>query len=158
MLSTKHSSIPKTQNIEKYFICYCNMCRNMSFASDKVRTSYVDRKKDDNWETQVWDFRSHTKRSCNQFFAFGLICQRVFCVHHMLRDLSWPVRGLHTQNCLCPLIVSLCAVNTYNCFWFDLTKFQWLKMVKSDQCLRLFSSRRQPPLLEKCDLMFSFHT
>ena len=39
------------------------------------------------------------------------------------------------------------AVNTYNCFWFDLTKFQWLKMVKSDQCLRLFSSRRQPPLL-----------
>ena len=41
------------------------------------------------------------------------------------------------------------AVNTYNCFWFDLTKFQWLKMVKSDQCLRLFSSRRQPPLLVK---------
>ena len=39
------------------------------------------------------------------------------------------------------------AVNTYNCFWFDLTKFQWLKMVKSDQYLRLFSSRRQPPLL-----------
>ena len=44
------------------------------------------------------------------------------------------------------------AINTYNCFWFDLTIKKNLvtedkSMVKNDQCLRLFSSRRQPPLL-----------
>ena len=42
------------------------------------------------------------------------------------------------------------AINTYNCFWFDLTKkisvAEDKSMVKSDKCLRLFSSRRQPPL------------
>ena len=44
------------------------------------------------------------------------------------------------------------AINTYNCFWFDLINkknsvTEDKSMVKSDQCLRLFSSRRQPPLL-----------
>ena len=46
------------------------------------------------------------------------------------------------------------AINTYNCFWFDLTEkkekilvTEVKSMVKSDQCLRLFSSRRQPLLL-----------
>ena len=44
------------------------------------------------------------------------------------------------------------AINTHNCFWFDLinkknSMTEDKIKVKSDQCLRLFSSRRQPPLL-----------
>ena len=44
------------------------------------------------------------------------------------------------------------AFNTYNCSWFNLTHKKIAvtedeSMVKSDQCLWLFSSRRQPPLL-----------
>ena len=44
------------------------------------------------------------------------------------------------------------ATNTYNCFWFDLTNkkisvTEDKSMVKSDQCLQLFSSQRQSPLL-----------
>ena len=71
---------------------------------------YVDRKKNSIWGTDFWELHSHTKGSWNQFFAFGIICQRVFGVHHMLWDLSWPVRGLHTQNCLCPSMVPPCAM------------------------------------------------
>ena len=64
------------------------MRSTLTFASDQVGTSYVDRNKNDIGEAQVWDFRSHTKGPCNQFFAFGVICQRVFGVHHMLWDPS----------------------------------------------------------------------
>ena len=44
------------------------------------------------------------------------------------------------------------AINTYNRSWFDLIEKRFAvtrdnSLVKSDQCLRLFSSRRQPPLL-----------
>ena len=57
------------------------------------------------------------------------------------------------------------AINTNNCFWFDLTNkknsvTEDKSMVKSHQCLWLFSSRRQPPLLvffidEICKLIIS---
>ena len=44
------------------------------------------------------------------------------------------------------------TTNANNCFWFDLTNkknsvTEDKSMVKSHQCLWLFSSRRQPPLL-----------
>ena len=46
------------------------------------------------------------------------------------------------------------TTNANNCFWFDLTNkknsvTEDKSMVKSHQCLWLFSSRRQPPLLVK---------
>ena len=42
------------------------------------------------------------------------------------------------------------TINTYNCSGFDLTNKKICndrRQKKSDQCLRLFSSRRKPPLL-----------
>ena len=76
----------------------------------KPELSMAIEKKSDICETQFWDFCSLTKVLCNQFFAFRVICQRVFGVPHMLWDLSGPVRGLPTQNCLSPSIVPSCML------------------------------------------------
>ena len=53
----------------------------------------------------------------------------MFDVPHLLWDPPWPVRGLHTQNCLCPLIVPPCLTNIHMKEYFFCVVFE----IKIDQ-------------------------